>query len=95
MTLRTIAMAILWAAPWAFAADGAATPQQFQQAMAARADELKKANTVALAGQDGFYFLASENRHYVRGPFWGVNAAKASAAEEDPDPYAFSISTPN
>jgi alginate O-acetyltransferase complex protein AlgJ len=62
--------------------------ESFRASMAARAAQLDKAGAYGAAGGDGFYFLASEVRHYGRGPFWGDHAARASAAAQDQDPLA-------
>ncbi|MBA3684003.1 MAG: hypothetical protein H0W72_02020, partial [Planctomycetes bacterium] len=59
---------------------GAAVGQRYEQAEAAQVG--------ALAGVDGWYFLAAELRSYSRGPFWGADAAKASRAAKDQDPLA-------
>jgi alginate O-acetyltransferase complex protein AlgJ len=54
----------------------------------AHADRAATAGVGAVAGCDGWWFLASELRSYSRGPFWGADAAAASRAQKDQDPLA-------
>jgi hypothetical protein len=80
-----LALAFL-AARAACAADDPAAAERFRAALAAKAADLEKSGDAAFLGGRGIYFLASELRHYGRGPFWGEQAATASAATRNPDP---------
>jgi alginate O-acetyltransferase complex protein AlgJ len=70
------------------AAEAPRAPQEVRQALAAKSEALFKAGRMTVRGQGNFFFLATELRHYGRGPFWGEHAAGASQAKENPDPLA-------
>jgi alginate O-acetyltransferase complex protein AlgJ len=79
---------------WAFAAPGTARmaaqeagppaggkrPRSFFAACAAAAAKAEKAEKMAVAGKDGWQFLAKELRHVGVGCFWGKHAARVSRA---------------
>jgi alginate O-acetyltransferase complex protein AlgJ len=52
--------------------------QSFRDQLAAKVSALDTKNLAALAGKDGWLFLASELRYLAHGQFWGEGAGKAS-----------------
>jgi alginate O-acetyltransferase complex protein AlgJ len=67
-----VAVSAVWAAP--------ALAPAFRARCAAKAAAAEKAEAMAVAGRDGWLFLASELRHLGVGKFWGPEAAKVSRA---------------
>ena len=59
---------------------------EFQRQLAAKVEELEKRNASAVAGRDGWLFLASELRFLAQGRFWGDAAAKTARSTKSPDP---------
>jgi hypothetical protein len=85
---RAIPAAMVALSAIAAGAETPRTPQEIRQALAAKGEALLKAGPMTARGEGHFFFLATELRHYGRGPFWGEHAAGASRAKENPDPLA-------
>jgi alginate O-acetyltransferase complex protein AlgJ len=66
--------------PGARAAD--ATVDAFRNRCAALAAAADKADTMTVAGADGWFFISKELRHLSVGKFWGPEAAKVSRADK-------------
>ena len=62
------------------AAPDAKVVTAFQAECAAKAAAADKADSMTVAGKDGWLFLGSELRHLSVGKFWGENAAKVTRA---------------
>ena len=58
----------------------------FQQALAAKVQQLEQANVSATAGRDGWLFLISELRFLAQPRFWGDAAARVARSKKSPDP---------
>ena len=65
-----------------------ATAQDIPAALGVRWEQATASGAGAVAGVDGWFFLAAELRSYSRGRFWGADAAGAARAKQDQDPAA-------
>ena len=68
-------------APAVQAAEPVSRAEAFRAACAKLAEAADKADSMVVAGRDGWRFLASELRHVGVGEFWGKTAAKVSRAK--------------
>ena len=68
----------------AAAANGQQPGMAFRERCAALARDAEARSALAVAGRDGWLYLAAELRHLGAGRFWGAEAARASRAS-DPD----------
>jgi len=75
-----LALGLIHWVGWTQAGD--VSPVPFQERCAALARDAERRGTMAVAGRDGWLFLAAELRHLGAGPFWGDRAASASRASK-------------
>ncbi|MDO9542714.1 MAG: hypothetical protein Q7J98_10385 [Kiritimatiellia bacterium] len=66
--------------PIAAQGDNQAECDLFRQQCAVLAQSAEKTSSMAVAGNEGWFFLSSELRHLGAGQFWGKAAAKVSRA---------------
>jgi len=79
-----VAVAVAGGVRLSYGADAPTSASAFQAECAAKADAAQKANSMAVAGKDGWLFLGTELHHLGVGEFRGDAAANADGADPVP-----------